>query len=170
MQDILLRKIQPGDNKFLASIVRETLEEFGANRPGTVFFDDSTDQLYELFQQQGAVYYVVEKYGEILGGAGIFPSSGLAPGVCELSKMYLKKIARGLGLGKKLIETCLEFASQNGYSSVYLETMPELKKAVTLYQRFGFKFLKGPMGNTGHYGCDIWMQKKFKAPIAGALN
>jgi putative acetyltransferase len=58
-----------------------------------------------------------------------------------------------------LIQKCIDFAKQNFYESIYLETMPELKKAMSIYEKFGFYYLKGPMGNTGHFGCDIWMLK-----------
>ena len=47
-----------------------------------------------------------------------------------------------------------------GYKKVYLETMPELGKAVSVYEQFGFQYLNGPMGNTGHFGCDVWMIKE----------
>lgn len=162
MEDIIIREIQPGDNPQIAVIIRESLQEFGANKPGTVFYDDTTDHLYELFQQEDSIYFVAERNDIILGGAGIFPSAGLPLGVCELVKMYLNKQARGLGLGKKLINICLDFAASKGYETVYLETMPELKKAVAVYEKFGFEYLRGPMGNTGHYGCDVWMKKNIK--------
>jgi putative acetyltransferase len=35
--------------------------------------------------------------------------------------------------------------------------MPELKKALSIYEQFGFRFLNGPLGNTGHCGCSMWM-------------
>jgi len=38
--------------------------------------------------------------------------------------------------------------------------MPELRKAVSVYEKFGFTYLTGPMGNTGHFGCDVWMIKE----------
>jgi putative acetyltransferase len=161
MNNIKIRKIQPGDNAKLAIIIRESLAEFGANKPGTVYFDDTTDHLYELFQQPGSIYYVAEQDGELLGGAGIYPSEGLPAGTCELVKMYLAKEARGKGLGKQLIETVLDFAKSFGYTNVYIETMPELRKAVTIYEKFGFNYLDGPLGNTGHFGCDVWMLKRF---------
>jgi putative acetyltransferase len=160
MQNINIRKIQPGDNAKLAVIIRESLAEFGANKPGTVYYDDTTDHLYELFQNPGSIYYVAEQNGELLGGAGIFPSEGLPPGTCELVKMYLRKEVRGKGLGKKLIETVLDFAKGFGYTNVYIETMPELRKAVSVYEKFGFTYLDGPLGNTGHFGCDVWMLKQ----------
>jgi putative acetyltransferase len=58
-----------------------------------------------------------------------------------------------------LISKCLDFAKGFGYKQVYIETMPELKKAVSVYEKFGFEYLNGPLGNTGHYGCDVWMLK-----------
>jgi putative acetyltransferase len=160
MHNILIRPIQPTDNTAIASIIRRSLEEFGANHPGTVYYDDSTDHLFELFQSTPrSDYFIAEKAGEILGGAGIFPTDGLPEGTCELVKMYLSPAARGLGLGRHMINQCLEIAKQTGYESVYLETMPELKKAVSVYEKFGFEFLQKPMGNSGHCGCDIWMIK-----------
>ncbi len=159
VDNIVIRKIEPADNTSLASIVRDTFAEFGANRPGTVFFDPTTDHLYELFQKDGSIYFVALFNGEIVGGAGIFPSAGLEPGTCELVKMYLRPVVRGMGLGKHLIDKCLDYAKSAGYKQVYLETMPELRKAVGIYEKFGFRYLEGPRGNTGHFGCDVWMIK-----------
>ncbi len=158
--NISIRSIQPGDNPALAKIVRDTLAEFGANHPGTVYYDPTTDALFELFQRNGARYFVGEIDDKIVGGAGIFPSDGLPAGTCELVKMYLLPEARGVGLGKTLIEKSLQFAKENKYEHVYLESMPELKKALKVYEKFGFTYLDGPMGNTGHFGCELWMLKK----------
>ena len=159
--DISIRPIQPADNPALAVIIRDALAEFGANKPGTVFFDPTTDALFELFLRPGSFYLVaVSNDAHLLGGAGIFPSAGLPEGVCELVKMYLQQSARGMGLGRLLIHECLEKAKAAGYKKVYLETMPELGKAVSVYEKFGFSYLTGPMGNTGHFGCDVWMLKQ----------
>lgn len=156
---MIIRPIAKEDNAALAEIIRGSLTEFGANKPGTVYYDKTTDQLFELFQQPGSAYFVAEEDGKILGGGGIFPSSGLPPAVCELVKMYLLKEARGKGLGKTLIDRCLESAQAHGYKTVYLETMPELKNALKVYEKNGFEYLSGPLGNTGHFGCDLWMKK-----------
>ena len=161
MTSILIRTIQPTDNPYLAVIIRNALAEFGANKPGTVFYDPTTDDLFNLFQQTGSIYYVAEQDGTIIGGAGIYPSNGLPQGTCELVKMYLTPQSRGKGLGKQMIEKCLDFAADAGYQQVYIETMPELRKAVSVYGKFGFTYLNGPLGNTGHFGCDVWMLKKF---------
>lgn len=153
-----IRPIRPGDNPELALIIRTALTEFGANKPGTVYYDESTDHLFELFQTPGSCYFVAEEGKQLLGGAGLFTTPGLPEGWCELVKMYLRKEARGLGLGRKLIAHCLEEAKRRGYHTVYLETMPELRKAVAVYEQFGFEYLDGPVGNSGHFGCDVWMK------------
>lgn len=160
MEGIIIRHIEPKDNAAMANVIRRSLEEFGANRPGTVYYDDSTDHLFELFQSEPlSEYFIAEKDGVLLGGAGIYPTDALPVGTCELVKMYLTPSARGLGLGRTMIAKCLEAAKNKGFTAVYLETMPELKKAVSVYEKFGFSYLDGPMGNSGHNGCDIWMIK-----------
>lgn len=157
--NIQLRPIQPGDNPVIAKIIRDTLTEFGANHPGTVYYDPTTDALYELFQTKKAHYNIAILDGQIVGGGGIYPTEGLPDDTCELVKMYLLTKARGTGLGKKLIEAAIDAAITNGFKKMYLETMPELKPALGIYTRFGFEYLDGPMGNSGHTGCTLWMMK-----------
>jgi putative acetyltransferase len=159
MPSITIRPIQPADNASLAIIIRETLTEFGANKPGTVYYDATTDALYELFRQAGSAYFVAEADGQLVGGGGIYPTGGLPAHTCELVKMYLHASARGLGFGKRLIDQSLQSARELGYRQVYLETMPELKQALNVYEKFGFQYLNGPMGNSGHFGCGLWMLK-----------
>lgn len=154
---IIIRPIQPADNPVIAQIIRDTLSEFGANHPGTVYYDPTTDALFELFQQAKSVYNIAEVDGKIVGGGGIFPTEGLPEDTCELVKMYLLPEARGTGLGTALINRCLDHAKNLGFSKVYLETMNELKAALKVYERLGFTYLSGPMGNSGHFGCPLWM-------------
>lgn len=157
---IHIRPIQPSDNPHLAVIVRNTLAEFGANKPGTVFFDPTTDALFELFQTKKSAYFVAETYEKILGGGGIYPTEGLPENTCELVKMYLLSEARGIGLGRTLIERCLEQAKAEGFQQIYLETLTELNLALKAYEKLGFEYLSAPMGDSKHFGCGLWMLKK----------
>jgi len=159
MNNITIRLIEPTDNATLAIIIRNALTEFNANKPGTVYFDESTDHLYELFKSGNGIYQVAVINNEVVGGGGIFPTDGLDADTCELVKMYLAPVARGKGLGKMLMQECMNTAQKASYKKVYLETMPELVIAVPMYEKFGFNYLKGPLGNSGHNGCDIWMLK-----------
>ena len=158
--NVNIRNIALKDNEAIAKVIRAALTEFGANKPGTVYYDATTDHLFELFQTPGSVYFIAELDGKVLGGGGIFPTAALPEGTCELVKLYLDKNARGTGLGKKLLLQSMEWAKQNGYNQVYLESMPELSKAVAIYEQVGFEKLNQALGNSGHDGCDIWMLKK----------
>jgi len=163
-QHYQVRGIQPADNAYISSIIRKTLEEFDAGHPGTVYFDKSTDDLYSLFSKTpGSAYFIALDGETIVGGGGIFPTDGLPPRTCELVKMYLLPHARGTGLGSRLIGICCQFAIEQGYDRIYLETMPELKKALKAYEKLGFHYLSQPMGNSGHFGCDLWMLKELNS-------
>ena len=155
-----MRLIRKEDNPEIARIIRAVLTEFKANKPGTVYYDPTTDDLYSLFSKPLSEYWILEVDGKIAGGSGIYPTEGLPGGCCELVKLYLLPEYRSKGFGKLLIEQCFESAANSGFMQVYLETMPELKNADGLYEQCGFTYLKGPLGKSGHFGCDLWMLKR----------
>ena len=157
---MIIRHIVEQDNKALAKLIRGILTEYEMNKPGTVFTDPTTDNLFTLFQKQNSGYWVAELDGEIVGGCGIYPTVGLPKGCIELVKLYVNPSARGFGLGKKLMELSIKEAERIGYTSIYLETLPALSDALGLYQKLGFKLLDNPLGNSGHFACNIWMVKK----------
>lgn len=150
------------DNPVIASLIRTILEEFRIDRPGTAYTDPTTDDLFSLFSEPRSVYYVALKEGVIIGGCGIFPTNGL-PGDCaELVKYYVLPEERGQGVGKKLMELCIEKARQFGYYRLYLETVPELGGAIRIYENAGFEHIPNAMGNSGHFFCNVWMLKDLK--------
>ncbi|SDL67248.1 putative acetyltransferase [Catalinimonas alkaloidigena] len=155
--ELRLREIQPADNPAVAAVIRTVLTEFGANLPGTAFFDPAIDHLYDYYQQPRAAYFVLERDGKLVGGGGIGPLEGAGTDVCELQKLYLLPEGRGQGWGRELMDRCLAFARAAGYRQCYLESLPQLHKGVQLYERYGFQYLDQPLGQTGHNGCDLWM-------------
>ena len=156
---VIFRPIEEKDNKEIASLIRGVFTEFGIHRPGTVYFDPTTDNLYGLFRTPGSEYWIAEEDGLILGGCGVFPTVGLPEGCAELVKFYLSASNRGKGTGWSLMEKTFGSAREKGYKQLYLESLPELSKAISLYERAGFRFMDGPMGKSGHFGCNIWMLK-----------
>lgn len=157
---IRIREIRKGDNQNLAHIIRGSLEAHDLARPGTVYTDPTTDDLFDLFREEGSVYFVAEDESGVLGGCGIFPTQGLPRRCAELVKLYLREDARGKKLGFTLMTKSLEWAKDNGYTQVYLETFAELASAVGLYKKLGFCELDKPMGESGHHACQIWMLKE----------
>lgn len=155
-----IREIQLKDNQKIAKVIRKILIEFGVPKVGTAYADKILDTLYEAYDTEKAIYYVIEKEGEIYGGAGIKQLDNYEGSVCELQKMYFLPKARGIGLGSKMMETCLQKAKEFGFEQCYLETLPYMEDARKLYRKAGFKDLDAPMGDTGHYSCNLWMLKK----------
>jgi putative acetyltransferase len=157
--EILFRQIEERDNREIAELIRSVFREFNIARPGTVYFDPTTDDLYNLFRKEGSVYWIAESDGVIIGGCGIYPTPGLPDGCVELVKFYLSPSFRGRGTGWKLMEKTFEWAKSFGYRQLYLESLPELDKAISLYERAGFRFISRSLGNSGHFACHLRMLK-----------
>jgi putative acetyltransferase len=156
-QGIILRTIEERDNKEIAELIRSVFREFHIDKPGTVYYDPTTDDLYNLFRKPGCIYWLAEENGKISGGCGLYATPGLPDGCAELVKLYLLSSHRGKGIGRMLMEKTIESARKLGYHQLYLESMPELSKAISMYEKAGFSFIPSRMGNSGHFCCDIWM-------------
>jgi putative acetyltransferase len=159
-KDFTIREITAKDNAELAKVIRSVLLEMGAPKIGTAYEDAATDKMFENFKKSTSIYYVIEHQNKVVGGAGIAKLDNFEGNTCELQKMYFSPILRGRGLGSKLISTCLDKAKELGFDNCYLETMPYMKAARALYKKNGFINLEAPIGNTGHYSCNVWMIKK----------
>jgi putative acetyltransferase len=159
-QDFIIREIKPEDNAKLATVIRSVLVELNVPKVGTAYEDKATDEMFENYQKEKAIYFVVEHNNTIVGGAGIAQLDHFKGNTCELQKMYFLPIVRGKGIGTKLIAACLEKAKYFEFKNCYLETMPYMKAAQKLYKKYGFTDLKEPVGNTGHYSCNVWMIKE----------
>ncbi|RTE52545.1 GNAT family N-acetyltransferase [Arenibacter aquaticus] len=154
-----IREIRPNDNEEVAQVIRKVLLDLGVPKVGTAYADKSLDSMFENYTSPKAAYFVADEGGKIIGCAGIAQLENYDGNVCELQKMYFLEEARGRGLGSKMINVCLQRASEYGYEQCYLETMPYMKDAQKLYLKWGFDYLEKPMGNTGHYSCSVWMIK-----------
>ena len=157
-----IRKIQPQDNAAIAACIRLAIPEFGMPKVGTAYEDSETNAMFEAYQGDREIYFVVEEDGEVVGGAGIKGLRDNTTNVCELQKMYFLRKTRGKGYGKLLFDKCLQAAKDFGYTQCYIESSPKFKAAIHIYEQFGFKHLDKPLGSTGHYSCDVWMLKELE--------
>jgi putative acetyltransferase len=162
----ILRPIEPRDDAAVASVIRTVMPEFGMDGPGFAMQDAEVSAMSEAYARPRRAYFVVERAGRVLGGGGIAPLDGGDPSVCELRKMYFLTEARGLGLGEWMLRRCLDFAREAGFRLCYLETTAGMTQAQKLYRRLGFQPLSGPMGSTGHFGCDRWYALDLTKPPA----
>jgi len=159
MKTYIIRPIQQKDNPQIARVIRDVLIEFGVPKVGTAFADKSLDSMFENYNSERRIYFVVEENGSIIGGAGVSPLDNFEGNVCELQKMYFSPQARARGIGSEIMEICLNKARALGFEQCYLETMPYMEDARKLYYKNGFENLDNPLGDTGHYSCNVWMIK-----------
>lgn len=154
---IHLRPITQADNPGMARVIRSVMTEFGAVGAGYSIEDPEVDHMFESYDRKGHPFFVLESQACIGGGAGVGPLDQATADICELKKMYMLAQFRGQGMGRRLAEVCLDTARDLGYRRCYLETLESMKSARSLYRKLGFVDLEGPLGATGHFGCDRWM-------------
>ena len=155
----IIREILPQDNLQIRNVIRDVFVELKLPLVGTAYADSETEVMYESYQNNREKYFVLESNGIIVGGGGIKPLVNGADNICELQKMYFSKSIRGKGLGKEMLQKCLNFAIESNFKICYLETITILQSAIVLYDKFGFKKISGPLGNTSHCSCDVYMTK-----------
>ena len=59
-------------------------------------------------------------------------------GCCEMKRLYVSPDARGMGLGRTLVEAVLDAAARLGFRELRLDTLPDMSDAQALYARMGF--------------------------------
>ncbi len=108
-----------GYNHIFEAYVADSLAEFGKQ------YDPARDRLW-----------IAERDGEIIGSIGLLAREGNR---CQLRWLLVDESARGQGLGKRLLELCIDFAREMGYDGIYLWTVHTLRTAAALYDRAGFR-------------------------------
>ena len=154
-----IHEIQKQDDPAVESLIRTCLKEFHADHEGTAWADPDLCRFSEIYKGDGRKYWVaLNEDGKLIAGTGIGPVEGMA-GISELQKMYCEKEYRGSGASHLLMNTALDYAEQY-YDSCYLETLDNMTAAQRFYEKYGFERINEPLGNTGHYACDVRYLKK----------
>lgn len=60
-------------------------------------------------------------------------------GRAEMKRLYVRAQARGLGVGKRLVERIVAEARGAGYAEIVLDTLPSMAAAQKLYEQLGFR-------------------------------
>ncbi len=139
------RIIEPKDNLILANIIRDNLKANKLDIPGTVYFDENLNNLSDFYlaSPQRAYFIALDNNDNIIGGIGL-AELGFMDDTAELQKLYLTDAVKGQGLSYKLIELVEETALNKGYKRIYLETHTNLKAAIHLYEKCGYKLIEKP--------------------------
>lgn len=107
----------------------------------------------ELIAGGGEVFFAVQG-GKVLGTVGV---RNAGEGIYELTKLAVKPSAQGLGLGRWLCETVIDFFRNKNGKTLYLETHNKLKPALRLYKDLNFVTVRNP-GDSHYDGCDLYME------------
>lgn len=101
----------------------------------------------------GGHIFMAERDGEPIGCAALI---ALPDGGFEVAKMTVSEAARGTGLGRLLMQACIDRARALGAPRLYLETNSTLAPALGLYEAMGFVHL--PPRETPYARADVWME------------
>ncbi len=112
------------------------------------------DNLRSHYFDNNGTFLVLIDEGRVVGSGAI---RRLNNDICELKRMWFLKAYRGRGLGTKMAQMLLDFATKKGYKKVRLDTTDEQKQAqaIQLYQRLGFYFIE----RYNDSSCTVFMEK-----------
>jgi len=121
------------------ALARTLFTEYGRSLNFSLCFQDFDRELAELpgdyASPDGRLILVYHRQTPV----GCVALRKIDPQVCEMKRLYVRPEFRGEGFGRALAETALEEAKKIGYRFMRLDTVPEMKEAISLYESIGFK-------------------------------
>jgi DNA-binding MarR family transcriptional regulator/GNAT superfamily N-acetyltransferase len=136
----LLRPHQPGDVGWI--VYRHGVlysEEYHYDERFEAKVAEILARFIEEFDARRDRCWVAERDGERVGSVLLVHQSTIA---AKLRVLLVEPSARGLGIGKRLVQECVRFARRVGYRKIVLWTQSELKGARKIYEQAGFQLIK----------------------------
>jgi GNAT superfamily N-acetyltransferase len=135
MHALDVREVTHDDVPDALALVTEVLAEFGLAFGVGSATDDQLPGLPASYVDGGGRFWIARHAGRLVGTCGVYP---VAPKVFELRKMYVRSTARGLGVGRLLLELAIAWTRAHGGTHVVLDTIEEMTQAIVFYERNGF--------------------------------
>jgi putative acetyltransferase len=138
-----LALLMPDEEAETVAIIQQSL--LGYPEEGTVLASTRRriPHFFSSYEEEGACYLVLRDRltDSIIGGAGVRPFAGLDPRehIGEIRELVIANPYRGLGLGRKILNACMQKAKELAYVRLYLEATSEMRHAQSLFRRSGFR-------------------------------
>jgi len=148
-----IRRALPEDHAAVARELADYLSYIGDALDAEGLDHDIAHWQEEYDGRTGVLLVVADAAGEVVGTAAV---RLLEPGVGEIKRMWLRPAWQGRGLGRRLMDACLDEARRLGCRALRLDTQAKLEAAVRLYRAYGFSEVARYNDN---HRADIWMER-----------
>jgi ribosomal protein S18 acetylase RimI-like enzyme len=118
----------------------------------------------KILDHGGRIFMAIEA-GEAVGCVALLK---MADGGYEVAKMTVSETLRGSGLGRLLMQRCIEAGAEDGVPRLYLETNSSLAPALALYRTMGFEQLAP--AETEYVRADVFMERRYPAALCATLR
>jgi putative acetyltransferase len=146
------RIVTAADVPAVIDLIRGVLAEFGLTFGEGSETDAHVSRLPDSYEAHGGRFWVaLLGEGALVGTCGVYP---VAAATYELRKMYLLPTARGLGLGRRLLDIAIGFACERRATQLVLDTTEQMTQACAFYEANGFVRddgqIRGPRCSRGY--------------------
>ena len=151
LQHIILRSFHPGDIGWV--IHRHGVlyaQEYGWDERFEALVAQIAADFINNYNPERERCIIAEMDGEIVGSAFVVQSSDT---IAKLRLLLVEPKARGMGLGTRLVQECINFSRRAGYQKLVLWTNSVLKVARHIYAKAGFKIVEQEPHNS--FGKDL---------------
>ncbi len=111
-------------------------EELGLIAGKETFFKELEEFPTNNYLTPTGIFFIAKTGDTVVGCGGI---KKLSTDSCEIKRLFVRNSFRGKGIGKLLCDSLFEWGRKNGYRRMLLDTNIEMKEAVLLYRKYGFK-------------------------------
>jgi putative acetyltransferase len=133
---VTVREALRSDVPEITELVREVLAEFGLVFGIGSKTDEEVTRLPDSYVDHGGAFWVAtDSTNQVIGSCGVFP---IDETTLEVRKMYLYPRARGQGAAQLLMDVCVDFARNTGKKKLVLDTIHQMDRAITFYEKNGF--------------------------------